>query len=143
LEEVQGAPPPRPAPTPTPAPSKPASNRPPPPATPEEEMRQSIINFFNSARPNSYVDLTLAYGLAKDIVHRLEQEQKVFKSVQMEIDMLKKPPNYSYELAQAYNLEYGLALVKGLGLTEATHDRNQMFLLLGMPAIPLKKSEGE
>lgn len=143
LRAVQSAQPPRPAQQQPVTPGGPAPYGQPPPATMEEEIRQSVINFFTSDR--NIHQPSLVFGLAKDIVRQLEekkgmfesvqgQEKRVFESVQAKINQFKSYGSHNYN--QGVSLEYAVALVKGLGLSAATHSTNQVFLLLGMPAIP-------
>ncbi len=124
LQAVQGAQPPRQAQMPMTQGGTASQSRLP---TMEEEMRQSIINFYR----DSLGDPVLVFGLAKDIVRRLGHENNVFESVETKIARLRR--KWIFAARDQINLEYALALVKGLGLSPATPDRNQIFLQMGMP----------
>ncbi|HEU5369881.1 MAG TPA: hypothetical protein VFU69_15520, partial [Ktedonobacterales bacterium] len=70
-----------------------------------------------------------------DIIGQFEQGTFSDMSFEMKVAQARTSPGQEWQ-AKAANLEAALALVRKLGLSSATHDLNQMFLRMGLPAIP-------
>lgn len=138
LQAVQGAPPTRQAQQPAMVQSAPPPRTEPP--TVEEQLSQSVVNFFTSSPvENPALIFGLAKGIAQQIydTHDNAKRKTVVESVQTQISQLRRNSNNPQYIQQAANLEIALALVTGLGLLESVVKQGT-FVRMGMPAIPKK-----